>query len=1113
MPRFEDPLGTAAMDLPAGWVFDAPASSLTRLVFVHWALAGSSLRLSLVPPRVPAEAPDAVWREELAGGLPTGTALSRLACAEGDALMADLPGPQRLRVAFVRGLRLAATLEHGGVADDAESMALLPRVLATLLLPPNRAATPDQPLSAVQALQNTASAAAVAADAIAALRQGLDIARGHWLASLVAAGRSPNLPAVETCVSLWAGMAFFCGVPTWARQADQTALRARRTLAGLPMHDALRQPIDQHWQLLRSKVVQLQAGQLQLKDPAPPLLTLLEARGRWLLQQGIASAGRKDLALAALQGEAALDDLLLKLAQLAQQQTEPRSQALVAVAGQPGVTRAALIEAYRRALAPDAAAAAQLGYRHAMDRQDARAARDAATLLCQLTALTMQDGQADPASRRAHALALMSLAGALLFAADPAALDEADRRLVEATALVEALPDDPSLIAELCRDHAWVKHYQHQAEAGAALCATGLAALDRLPQAERTDDDQRMRRAIASLHSQFLMNQGDLVQALAQARAAVDAVEQPISSNLLNLALVLDKSGRRGEALLALRRGFEQALPDNPLGQDVLRLLFVASSFLEPDDPAAALALHAAAASLRDVQRLQFAQSDHQLAFEEEAHHLEVSQTLVGRLLDSNELGAALVAADSSRARVLVELLGPDALRQAAPPLPPAPQLPADAATALPMAGAFVRDCAACWLAAHGAPMPLDVAGLVDTVAAAGRPALLIQPERGRVHLFCILPEAGVLVAQSPLPMAQVVEAMHAAQAGLGVFATARSRSGGQLVLADVDEDAVPALDAALATLSQALIYPLLALLSDNPLSARVLGPRGLIIVPYRELALVPYGLLRAPDGRQLLEHGPVLQVPSLAALAALQQRPHRAGDGCAVFGEPALAASHRLEALPAAAAEAQAVAALLAQAGVPATRITLRLGDQATEAAYRHDAADAMLVHLSCHAAVREPASQSALYLSPTPQHDGLLVPHEIADVALADALVFLSACQTGLGRPTADGVIGLGRAFLEAGARAVVLSLWRVVDAVAQPMAGHFYRALLGLDGDPVDAATALQQAMLATRADLRAGRIRSEAGELLDDHPAHWAPFMLVGDGALRLALPQRQAGDDA
>ena len=115
--------------------------------------------------------------------------------------------------------------------------------------------------------------------------------------------------------------------------------------------------------------------------------------------------------------------------------------------------------------------------------------------------------------------------------------------------------------------------------------------------------------------------------------------------------------------------------------------------------------------------------------------------------------------------------------------------------------------------------------------------------------------------------------------------------------------------------------------------------------------------------------------------------------------------------------------------------------------------------------------------------------------DVPLADALVVLSACSSGQGRATADGVIGLGRAFLQAGARAVVMSLWAVSDEVAAVFFRHFYAALLDESGAN-DAAQALGAAARLTRDDLKLQRIAGEAGPLPPD-TVNWAPFVVVGD----------------
>ena len=118
MSRIEDPLGTAGVDLPPGRVFDPFSSSLTRLAFVHWARPAESVGITLYPPPVSAEASAEAWRSHIACGLPPGTALTRLLCGEGETLAAELHGPRRTRVAFVRGLRSAATVEHRGAPEE-----------------------------------------------------------------------------------------------------------------------------------------------------------------------------------------------------------------------------------------------------------------------------------------------------------------------------------------------------------------------------------------------------------------------------------------------------------------------------------------------------------------------------------------------------------------------------------------------------------------------------------------------------------------------------------------------------------------------------------------------------------------------------------------------------------------------------------------------------------------------------------------------------------------------------------------------------------------------------------------------------------------------------------
>jgi CHAT domain-containing protein len=114
----------------------------------------------------------------------------------------------------------------------------------------------------------------------------------------------------------------------------------------------------------------------------------------------------------------------------------------------------------------------------------------------------------------------------------------------------------------------------------------------------------------------------------------------------------------------------------------------------------------------------------------------------------------------------------------------------------------------------------------------------------------------------------------------------------------------------------------------------------------------------------------------------------------------------------------------------------------------------------------------------------DGFLRTDEVFNLRLGSPLVMLSACETGLGREKrGEGVIGLTRAFMYAGAPTVGVSLWSVADKSTSDLMADFYKNLLTGTGQQPTAA-------------LRSARLNMIAGKKYSA-PFYWAPFVLVGD----------------
>jgi CHAT domain-containing protein len=116
--------------------------------------------------------------------------------------------------------------------------------------------------------------------------------------------------------------------------------------------------------------------------------------------------------------------------------------------------------------------------------------------------------------------------------------------------------------------------------------------------------------------------------------------------------------------------------------------------------------------------------------------------------------------------------------------------------------------------------------------------------------------------------------------------------------------------------------------------------------------------------------------------------------------------------------------------------------------------------------------------------RQNGFLRLHDIYNLRLPVELVVLSACQTGVAEATEiHGAVDITHGFMAAGARRVLVSLWKIDDEATAELMKYFYEHLLG--GENVSPASALRSAQLALRRNPRWSA------------PYFWAGFVLHGD----------------
>ena len=308
----------------------------------------------------------------------------------------------------------------------------------------------------------------------------------------------------------------------------------------------------------------------------------------------------------------------------------------------------------------------------------------------------------------------------------------------------------------------------------------------------------------------------------------------------------------------------------------------------------------------------------------------------------------------------------------------------------------------------------------------------------GRVHAIVVKPN-GIPSLKTLGPLAPVVDALAALHD-------------------DVEDVGAPSREA----------FDRLRTLLIEPLGGQALAKRMLVS---------PDGVLHGAPFAALVPTCEVTQVPSASAWLAIRRDDGEPGAAVVGLGAPTYAKGRSLPALPGSARELEAL---------PGEHVTRLTADKATLAALRAalptDGARLRVLHLGCHGRPdEEHPSSSALELAADKAHGGPWMARDIMLTDLPADLVVLSACETGVGRAyRGEGLLGLPRAFLIAGAQRVVASLWKADDEATSFLMTRFYAGLAG--GKP--AAAALCAAQAAVKADKRWA------------HPYYWAAWVIWG-----------------
>lgn len=249
-------------------------------------------------------------------------------------------------------------------------------------------------------------------------------------------------------------------------------------------------------------------------------------------------------------------------------------------------------------------------------------------------------------------------------------------------------------------------------------------------------------------------------------------------------------------------------------------------------------------------------------------------------------------------------------------------------------------------------------------------------------------------------------------------------------------------------------------------------GGSQVVIVSDGPVHLIPFAALIDENGHYLAESLQVRHVPSLATAKLIME--HRVdlkgGTSPLIVGDPAIPKRR----LPCAKEEALMISKLLG--------VEPLIGENATKEKVLQSLEKAKLIHIAAHGDME----RGEILLASNPgskgeKKDYMLMLSDLEGKPLRASLVVLSCCHSAKGEVKADGVIGIARAFIGAGARSVLVALWAISDEGTLYFMNAFYQHF----SRGLKASECLNKAMEVMR----------NSTKFCDPH--FWAPFILIGD----------------